>query len=316
MDQGSNLASSLACHDKLDERMLSNRQQAYIEIGISAVPVATTVISLAIEAEAVPAFFAIAAGVGAGLSLAAAPALIAAAIAVAVVDDKTVSEIRTSVEQLGKATSPGFVFSVPFGAAVTPQDPTLFASAVGPGLDLLAGALSPSGFDQFQTAQQSFIGFGTWFSDMQKFAASGSSVKPSASAAPSGASRESSGSSSSDLSSSDSPASGDWNSGGFPYDSAAPGGNETRESSGSSPSPEQSSWENEVAPEGLGVFVGEGAAEARAEAEEQAQSYAAESSPYGNEEQAAEAAADQPSDSNTDNDSDDDNDNDDDRDED
>jgi hypothetical protein len=270
--------------------MPSNRQQAYIEIGISAVPVATTAISLAIEAEAVPAFFAIAAGVGAGLSLAAAPVLIAAAIAVAVVDDKTVSEIRTSVGQLGKVTSPGFVFSVPFGAAVTPQDPTLFASAVGPGLDLLAGALSPSGFDQFQTAQQSFIGFGTWFSDMQKFAASGSSVKPSTSAAPSGASRESSGYSSADLSSSDSPASGDWNSGGFPYDSAAPGGNETRDVEGPSSAPDQS-WEldlQESVPIG-GIETGLGSEPSEGES---SQNDSAEAGPYSDQEsQAAEDAA-------------------------
>ena len=270
--------------------MPSNRQQAFIDIGLGAIPVAMSVISLTMEAEAVPAFFAIAAGVGAGLSLAAAPALIMAAIAVAVVDDKTVSEIRTSVGQLGKATSPGFVFSVPFGAAVTPQDPTLFASAVGPGLDLLAGALSPSGFDQFQTAQQTFIGFGAWFSDMQKFAASRSSDKTSASAAPSGASRESRGYSSADFSPSDSPASGDWNSGGFPYDSATPGGNETRDFAGPSSAPDQS-WELDLQEDvpiggietGMGSEPGEG---------ESSQNDSAEAGPYSDQEsQAAEDAA-------------------------
>jgi hypothetical protein len=292
--------------------MPSNRQQGFIEIGLGAIPVAMSVISLTMEAEAVPAFFAIAAGVGTGLSLAAAPALIMAAIAVAVVDDKTVSEIRTSVGQLGKATSPGFVFSVPFGAAVTPQDPTIFASAVGPGLDLFAGALSPSGFDQFQAAQQSFIGFGTWFSDMQKFAASGS--KPSASAAPSGTSRESGGG----YSSSDEPeinsAGSDWNTAGFAHDSALPGGNETPDFSESSPTPEFTLELNTMDLPGYETGLGaERSARAQAEDEVEAQNDAAEASPYSDEEsQAAEEAADQASDSDRDDDRDDDNDRDDD----
>lgn len=293
MDQGSNLTSSLACHHKLDELMPSNRQQAFIDIGLGAIPVAMSVISLTMEAEAVPAFFAIAAGVGAGLSLAAAPALILAAVAVAVVDDKTVSEIRTSVGQLGKVTSPGFVFSIPFGAAVTPQDPTLFAGAVGPGLDLFAGALSPSGFDQFQAAQQSFIGFGTWFSDMQKFAASGS--KPSASVAPSGSSRESSGGYfSSDESGTNNSAGSDWNNGGFAHDSAIPGGNETPDFSESSPTPDSTRQSEMMDLPGYVTGLGaERSAGAQAEDEVEAQNNAAEAaSLYSDEEsQAAEDAA-------------------------
>jgi len=233
---------------------------------------------------------------------------IVAAVAAAVVDENTVSEIRTSVEQVGRMTSPGFVFSVPIGMGVTPQDPTLFASVVGPGLDLIVGALSPSGFDQFQSAQQAFIGFDTWASDIQKYAATVSSPKSSVSSGQSGPSGESADSYSGE-SSTNFPGWSDTNNGGFSYDSALPGGNETPDTSGSSFAPDQS-LETDMMPEV--VIGGEFGAENEARAEAEAQSLAADPSPYSEQEsQAAEAAADQASGSNENDDRDDDDDSDD-----
>lgn len=296
--------------------MPSNREQALIDIGISSIPVALTAISLALGTEAAPAAVAIAAGVGAGMSLAAGPVLFAAAVAVAVADDKTISDIMASVGLVGKVTSPGFVFSIPIGVAVTPQNPSLFAGAFGPAVDIFAGVMSPSGFDQFQNAADTLIGFGTWASDVQKLAASSSSGKSSASTASTGRSQESGGYSSDD---SGSNAAGFGSSSDvFSHDRDLPGGNETLDSPESQSAPDSSI---EKALEDTGpVYNGEFGARAEAEDQAEAQNDAADASPYSDEEtQAAEdaAAAAQQDSNNSSNDEDQDNDdNDDDGDED
>jgi hypothetical protein len=120
--------------------------------------------SFLIAAETTGFFIGVGA-IGAGLAMAVAPALIIAAIAVAVGDDKTVAEVSRAADELSPFLSPGTLGLVPISPFITPSDPMLFARAVGPGIDLLTGALSPSKLDNFQSYLQSLAGLSAWRSD-------------------------------------------------------------------------------------------------------------------------------------------------------
>jgi hypothetical protein len=223
--------------------MPETREEALGKVAWSSIPVGLSVGvffggnylatgSLLVAAETTGFFVGLGA-ISAGLALAAAPALVLAAIAVAVGDQKTIAEVSTATEQLAPLVSPGVLSLVPIGAFVTPNDPTLFAKAFGPGVDLITGAVSPAKLDNLQAAVQGLVGFSAWRSDATNL---GSYYSQNQSAASPGAPQGSAGGTHPSSQSTSPEGGGDhWSSGGYPYDFSLPGDGD---SSPSSPSPD------------------------------------------------------------------------------
>src|ERR1700735_4656599 len=86
------------------------------------------------------------AGLGAGFAITGLVVVGAVAvpvgIALALGNNQVAGDLADAVHGVAPLISPGVVALLPFSPFLTPADPTLFAKALGPGLDLASGVMT------------------------------------------------------------------------------------------------------------------------------------------------------------------------------
>jgi hypothetical protein len=177
-------------------------------------------------------------GLGAGFALTGIVVVgalaVPAAIMLAVGNTTAAGEIGDAVHEAAPFISPGVLGLMPLSPFVTPSDPTLFAKAFGPGMDLATGVFSGGIVDRIAAQGSALAGLEGWKSDVinlgnyylssQNPTASGAGQGSNGGGNPDAGPSPNGGRPSPAASPEPSHGSGDAGyGGGFPFDSSAPG---------------------------------------------------------------------------------------------
>jgi hypothetical protein len=110
------------------------------------------------------------AGFGAGIAMTGLIVVGAVAVPIAIAltlgNNKAAGDMSDAVHAVAPLISPGTIGLLPVSGFVTPEDPTLFARAFGPGIDLTTGVMSSSTVDKLGAELGGLAAFQGWKSDV------------------------------------------------------------------------------------------------------------------------------------------------------
>jgi hypothetical protein len=110
------------------------------------------------------------AGLGAGFAITGVVVVgtlaIPVGIALALGKNEEAGDLANATHAVTPLLSPGVVALLPLSPFVTPEDPTLFAKALGPGLDLVSGVMTSETVDKIGAQLGALGGFQSWKSDV------------------------------------------------------------------------------------------------------------------------------------------------------